>query len=110
MLYDGALKHLANGKRAMLQGNIPEQNQSLQKAQRIIGELISCLDLQRGAEIADQLLALYTFCYNHLVQSNLEDKPENIDAVVQVLTNLRTGWVELEKSLRVTPEHRADAA
>ena len=110
MLYDGAMKHMAAGKRAMLQANVFEQNQCLQKAQRIIAELISCLDMQKGGDVASNLLALYSFCYNKLVESNVEDNPEGIDQASEVLANLRTSWVELDKSTRQTALERHEVA
>ena len=110
MLYDGAMKHMAAGKRAMLQENVFEQNQCLQKAQRIIAELISCLDMQKGGDVASNLLALYSFCYNKLVESNVEDNPEGIDQASEVLANLRTSWVELDKTTRQTALERHEVA
>lgn len=110
MLYDGALKQLNNGKRAMLQNDVFEQNKCLVKAQKIIAELISCLDMKQGAEIAQNLLALYSFCYNKLVECNIEDNVNGIDQVMVVLSNLKSGWVELDKVTRVSSELRHEAA
>lgn len=110
MLYDGALKFMAAGKRAIREGNVFEQNRNLQKAQKIIAELISCLDMKRGGEVAQNLMALYTFCYNKLVEANIEDNAEAIDQVTEVLNNLRGSWVELEKSMRTSNGQNAEAA
>lgn len=110
MLYDGAIKQMNAGKRAMLQENVFEQNNCLVKAQKIIAELISCLDMQQGGEISQNLLALYSFCYNKLVESNVEDDPNLIDQVIVVLSNLRSGWVDLELATRTSqsePYHEA---
>lgn len=110
MLYDGAMKQLANGKRAMEQKNVFEQNKALQKAQRIIAELISSLDHRQGGEIASNLLALYTFCYDRLVESNVNDDPTGIEQTMEVLSTLRSGWVELEATLRSGQETQLEAA
>ena len=110
MLYDGAIKQLNAGKRAMLQSDVFEQNTCLVKAQKIIAELISCLDMKQGAEISQNLLALYSFCYNTLVESNIEDNVDGIDQVMVVLSNLKSGWVELDKVTRVSTELRHEAA
>ena len=110
MLYDGALRFMNAGKRAMEAGNTFEQNVNLQKAQKIIAELISCLDMEKGGEIAQNLFALYGFCYNGLVDANVQDKPEPIDHAIQVLTNLRASWVELEKQTRMKPGIESHAA
>ena len=107
MLYDGALKNIAAGKAAMERADTFRQNESLLKAQKIVAELISCLDMDKGGEIAQNLLALYSFCYNKLVEANIGDTTEGLDHATEVLRDLRSGWVELEQSLRI---QGADAA
>ncbi|MBS1724042.1 MAG: flagellar export chaperone FliS [Armatimonadetes bacterium] len=110
MLYDGALKNLASAQKAMSEKDTYAQNQHLQKAQKIIAELISCLDMNKGGEIAQHLLALYSFCYNKLVECNLNDDPEGIDQVTVVLSNLRSSWEELEKMVRQPKGTQNEAA
>lgn len=102
MLYDGALKFTSAAKRSMAQGNLAEQDRCLQRAQKIIAELISSLDLDKGGEISTNLLSLYAFCYNRLVDANLSDNSDLVTEVELVLKNLRAGWVELEQNLRST--------
>lgn len=110
MLYDGSLRFLNQGKEAMKSKNTFEQNHNLQKAQRIIVELLSCLDMQKGGDIAKNLFALYTFCYNEIIAANIEDDPKKIDAAIKVLTDLRGSWVELENNTRTSAvtEHSSD--
>lgn len=110
MLYDGALKFIDAGKRAMELGNVEDQNVQLQKAQKIVMELMSCLDMNGGGEVAQNLLALYSYAYNQLVLGNVEDQPEMLDQAAKVLTDLRESWVELERMTRVPTVEVADAA
>jgi flagellar secretion chaperone FliS len=98
MLYDGALKFMESGKRALLDHNLEKQNADLQKAQRIITELMSCLDMDKGGEIATNLFALYSYVLNELVQANIEDKHEPIERCIVVMSELRESWVELDKA------------
>ena len=76
------------------------QNRDLQKAQKIVMELMSCLDMQNGGDIAKNLLALYSYIVNELVTANVEDKPEGIDRSLKILSSLRESWIEVEKSIR----------
>lgn len=110
MLYDGALKFIDAGKRAMEQGNVEEQNLQLQKAQKIVMELMSCLDMNGGGEVAQNLLALYSYAYNQLVLGNVEDQAEYLDQAAKVLADLRESWVELERVSRTPVLEVADAA
>ena len=96
MLYDGALRFMEAGKHAMQSGDIYVQNENIQKAQRIITELMATLDMEQGGEVAGNLSSLYSYIYNRLVEANMEDRPEHIDECVQLLRDLRESWAELE--------------
>lgn len=109
MLYDGALKFMQNGKAAMAQGDRDTQNANLQKAQKVLMELMSCLDMKQGGEIAKNLLSLYSYVLNELVMANMEDDPEGVDRGIQVLTDLRESWREIQNSLRPAQEPRLAA-
>lgn len=99
MLYDGALRFMESGRHAMVQKDLEKQNAELQKAQRIITELMACLDMDQGGEIARNLLALYTYVVNELVQANVKDDPAGIDRAMAVISELRVSWVDLESAL-----------
>lgn len=100
MLYDGAINFMERGKHAMGQADYDKQNQYLQKAQRIVMELIACLDMDQGGEIAQNLFSLYTFALNQLVEANLMAKPEGVDRALRVFTEIRESWVAIEEQLK----------
>ena len=110
MLYDGALRFMEAGKHAMIGKDLEKQNQNLQRAQKIVVELMACLDMQQGGEVAKNLLALYTYALEQLVQANLKDSPDGIDRSIRVFSELRESWAEVEKSLKSKSEGLADAA
>jgi flagellar protein FliS len=97
MLYDGALRFMEAGKHAMLKRDVYVQNENITKAQRIVSELLSTLDLDQGGAVAKNLLSIYTYVYDRLVEANIEDKPEIIDECVAIMSDLRESWVELEQ-------------
>ncbi|MFM9872201.1 MAG: flagellar export chaperone FliS [Fimbriimonadaceae bacterium] len=98
MLYDGALRFLNQAKVAMQQKDYERQNDQCKRAQDIISELMSCLDRERGGEIAESLMSLYVFTYDRIVQANIEDNELFIDQAMKVLGDLRESWAELEKT------------
>ncbi|MCZ7580056.1 MAG: flagellar export chaperone FliS [Fimbriimonadaceae bacterium] len=110
MLYDGALRFMEAGKRAMEAGDLEAQNKNLQRAQRIVLELTSCLDMEQGGEIATHLFSLYSYVLNQLVEANVNDDPGGIDRSMQVLSDLRSSWDSLSKSLSPEPEEMQRAA
>lgn len=98
MLYDGCLRNVDLAKQHMESGDIYKRNEAIQKAQKIVGELMACLDMQAGSEIAKSLFALYSFVYNRLLEANIEDNAGKLDEVTQVLSELRESWESLEES------------
>jgi flagellar protein FliS len=102
MLYDGALRFMEAGKHAMQQRDVFVQNENITKAERIISELLSTLDMEQGGEVATNLFSIYTYVYDKLVEANIEDKPELIDECTTILSELRESWVELERLSRTS--------
>lgn len=102
MLYDGAIRFMELGKRAIVAQNLEQQNYNLQKAQRIVTELMATLDMHKGGDVARNLFALYSYVQNELVTANVEDRPQPVDNALNTMRQLREGWAELEKQLRTT--------
>ena len=92
MLYDGAIRFINEAAHAMRQRDYEAQNAKLQRAQKILAELISSLDFDKGGEIAENLFRLYTYMYNQLVEANINDNLDRLQHVVQLLSELREAW------------------
>lgn len=92
MLYDGAIRFLNEAKQAIQNRDFETQNLKFQRAQRILAELISCLDFDKGGEVAENLFRLYTYMYNQLVEANLQDSIERTEHVIHLLSELREAW------------------
>ena len=110
MLYDGALRFMEEGKRAIADKNYEVQNHKLQRAQKIVMELMGSLDMQKGGEISRNLLALYTFVLNELVEANIKDDPTKVENAMKTMSELRESWAEIEKMSRTNPELLQNAA
>jgi flagellar protein FliS len=100
MLYDGALRFMEAGRHAMAHGDLPRQNDQLQRAQKIVMELMACVDLEKGGEIAKNLLSLYTYVLDELVKANVEDNAERIERGMRVMRDLRESWAEIAQRER----------
>jgi flagellar protein FliS len=107
MLYDGAISFMEQGKHAMAVADFERQNTYLQKAQKIIFELLSCLDMEKGGEISANLMALYTFALDQLIEANLKGNAEAIDRAMRVFAELRQSWVAIEDQLKCGGEANA---
>jgi flagellar protein FliS len=92
MLYDGAIRFINEAAYAMQQRDYETQNAKLQRAQKILAELISSLDFDKGGEIAENLFRLYTYMYNQLVEANINDSRERLEHVAHLLSEFREAW------------------
>jgi flagellar protein FliS len=98
MLYDGALAAIGLAESAIIDLRHADAHTQLVKAQDIVAELWSCLDMERGGSVAVSLATLYEFCHHCLVEANLAKSTPPLKGVAQVLSELRGAWSSLEAS------------
>lgn len=99
MLYNGCLKFIDDGREALEKKDYETANNMLQRAQRIISEFR--LTLNFDYEISHQLLPLYNYIYDRLVEGNIRSDLAQIDEAKGIVTELRDAWVEAMKTYRV---------
>ncbi|MBQ4404886.1 MAG: flagellar export chaperone FliS [Selenomonadaceae bacterium] len=99
MLYNGCIKFIEDGRDALEKKEYEEANTLLQKAQRIISEFR--LTLNFDYEIAHQLLPLYNYIYDRLVEGNIQSDLAKIDEAKGIVVELRDAWVEAMKKARI---------
>jgi flagellar protein FliS len=94
MLYDGAVRFLAQGAVAMRAGNRERMRDRLRRAEAIVDELNLVLDMRQG-QIPEQLRSLYLFCKSELREASISLDASRIDGVGQLLSDLRESWEEI---------------
>ncbi|MGP1366543.1 MAG: flagellar export chaperone FliS [Schwartzia sp. (in: firmicutes)] len=92
MLYNGALRFMTEGREALEKKDFEEANTALQKAQNIIIEFRVTLNMEY--EIAHQLMPLYNYVYDRLVEANLKSDVDKIDEAKHIITELRDAWAK----------------
>ncbi len=97
MLYDGIIKFLLKAKIAFEKNDIQEIHNNLTKAQRIITELQSNLDMENGGKFAQEMYNLYDYYDRRLFEANVDKKTEYVDEVLKHITELRDTWKEAIK-------------
>ena len=89
MLFEGAQISINNAKRHMLNKEIPQKGASISKAIMIIDNgLKASLDIEKGGEISQKLYSLYEYMTHRLLIANNKNKPEILDEVLQLLSEL----------------------
>jgi flagellar protein FliS len=92
MLYDGAISRLHEARRAIAEGRIEDRFNAVLKAARIVDGLQSCLDHDRGGEVAPLLDRLYTYISLRMQQVNTRNDPAICDELIARLGELRDAW------------------
>ena len=98
MLYNGCLKFIKEGVEQLAEKNYEASNTSFQKAQNIISEFRITLNMDY--EISHQLLPLYNYAYDRLVEGNMKSDPALIQEATDIITELRDAWAQAMKKAR----------
>jgi len=98
MLYNGALRFMTEGIEAIRNKDYEKTNTSLIKAQNIISEFRMTLKMEY--EISHQLLPLYNYVYDCLVEGNMKSSIEKVEEAKEIVTELRNTWNEAIKIAR----------
>jgi flagellar protein FliS len=100
MLYDGALKALAIANEAFKAPDedmrrIETINTQLLKAQAILTELQSGLNMEAGGEFARTMHRLYDYHNRRLLEANIRKQIEPVIEVERLVRDLRDAWAQM---------------
>lgn len=98
MLYNGCLKFMTEGMEAIQKKDYEQANTSLQKAQNIIKEFRVTLKMEY--EISHQLLPLYNYVFDRLVEGNLKSDVKPVEEAKKIISELRDAWAQAMKKAR----------
>ncbi|WP_141432936.1 flagellar export chaperone FliS [Bacillus sp. 03113] len=93
MLYNGCLKFIHLAKKAIINKNIEEKNTNIQKAQKIIQELMVTLNMD--LEISKNMMSLYDYMNRRLMEANIQNDTSILDEVEGLVTEFRDTWKEV---------------
>lgn len=95
LLYDGALRFLAQAREKMLEKDYAAKGILISRTLDIVNELDSCLNLEVGGDLAQNLHQLYFMCCTRLLQANLKLDVELLDSVVGILEGLKSAFEQI---------------
>jgi flagellar protein FliS len=97
MLYDGAIRFLTQAHQALEAKNFQQSHHFILKAEDVITELMACLKMDVGGDIAFNLYRLYEYMNWRLIQANIKRDAGMVLEVQNRLRELREAWVEAIK-------------
>lgn len=92
LLYDGALRFVAQAKEAIGRGDIQGRHNANARAIAIVSYLMEILDPAQGGEVALRLMGIYAFLLKRLVRVDFENSQAICDEVRGHLQTLKTSW------------------
>jgi flagellar protein FliS len=96
MLYDALIKQLRVAKAHIQRGEVAHKATAIAKAMKLIDQgLRNGLDMERGGDIAAQLLALYDYSERRLLYANMHNDIAALDEVERLIEPLRTAWAAI---------------
>lgn len=109
LLLDRAIRHLGEARQAIQERRIETRYQHVVGAHAIIAALQSCLDFERGGEIARTLDRLYGHTLGRLMLINLRNDPAICEELRQLLGQMRAGWATIDGgAVEAPPPPRLD--
>lgn len=92
MLYDAAIRNCQAAQAAIQDQDRDRAARHLLKAQDIVSELMSSLNVEAGGELGVKLLRLYEYMYRRLVFANVRKDASAAKEVEGLLCDLRDAW------------------
>jgi len=92
MLMEGALEKTLSAKSFMRANNIAQKGEQISWAISIIDGLRSCLNMDLGGDMAQNLSALYDYMEHRLLEANVKNDPKMLDEVGQLMIQIKSGW------------------
>lgn len=96
LLFRRGSELMDEAEQALTERDFERANEALTKAQKVVSELISSLDMEKGGEIAVNLHRLYTFVWERLLHANLRKSVEPLQDAKQIWEQLRQLWEQVE--------------
>jgi len=111
MLYDGALKCIAEASGHLSGRRVGPKGECISKAISIIETgLKGSLDLERGGAIALQLSDLYDYMNRRLLLASMRNDRQGLDEVAGLLRELRGAWASIDTAPAMANEAIAAVA
>lgn len=98
MLYNGCLKFIKQARLAIEQKNTQDKNLNLQKAQRIIQELM--ITLNPEAAVSESMMSMYDYMNRRLIEVNMSNDLDILTEVEGYVMEFRDTWKQVIQSNR----------
>ncbi|WP_232463444.1 flagellar export chaperone FliS [Tumebacillus avium] len=110
MLFEGAMRFCKEAMLGIEQRNFAVANEKNIRVQNIINELIITLDRGQGGEVAENLLSIYNYLNQRLIEANLKKEKEILEEVYGHLSELHEAFNGAAQVVRTQTGRTGDQA
>ena len=100
IILDGAVKFSKMGRQAILDKDIKSAHENIIKTQNIFYELMVSLDLTQSGDWGLNVISIYKFIIDKLVEANLKKDIDIMDEIIPLIEEVRDMWNEVYKSAK----------
>lgn len=98
LLYDGIIRCLQQARDGMRDANIESRFNNLTRASEIVFGLQSCLDFERGGQVASVLYNFYASIDARIFALHRTPEPADCDRLIDEIRQMRDVWDEIDQS------------
>ena len=95
LLIQGAKSHICVAKSNIEHNEISAKGEHIGKAISILEGLQTCLDREKGQELAQNLDKLYEYIQQILLKANIDNNTQLLDEAIQLLNPIHDAWLEI---------------
>ena len=95
LCYDKIIEFLAQTKIYVEDRDFKKKGKAFSTAISLISELQSCLNFEKGGEIAGNLDSIYSYLTQRLLQGDIEKNPEVYDEAIGIISELKEAWEQI---------------
>lgn len=92
MLMSGFLMRVNASKGSIDRGDFEEKSMQISKACAIVGGLMDGIDIEKGGDIAVNLMSLYEYINVRLFQASAQNSTEILDEVLVLMREIKQAW------------------
>ena len=96
-MMNGAVDRIVTAKGCIQRREVAAKGRELGRAIAIIDALRAALNVEEGGTIAANLEALYDYMNRRLLEGNANDDVRCLEEVVELLSEIRTGWQQISR-------------
>jgi flagellar protein FliS len=97
MLYRIAIEATGDARVCLRSGDIEGRTKAINRAFEALMELITSLDTANGGDVAENLLRLYSYMQQRILQAQCDQDSAPLDEVARLLATLNEAWSQIRE-------------